>query len=105
MSRPGLMVGLMALLLMAAASGCSTVNPFATAPAPADPGVKDAGPRVAICYNVLKTPTETVLKLAQAECLGDTVAQRVDTDYRLDACPALTPGRATFVCAPKPKPK
>jgi hypothetical protein len=96
---------LMTLLLVTALAGCSMVNPFDTAPAPADPGVKDAGLRVAICYNVLKTSAEQALKLAQAECLGDTVAQRVDTDYRLDACPALAPGRATFVCAPKPKPK
>jgi hypothetical protein len=96
---------LKALLVLAAVSGCSTVNPYATSPLPADIGVKDPGPRVAVCYNTLKTSAEQVQKLAQEQCFGDTVAQRVDTDYRLDACPALAPGRATYVCAPKPKPK
>jgi hypothetical protein len=89
-----------ALLLAAAASGCSALTPFATSPLAAAPGVKDAGTRVAICFNTFKTPPEKVQELAQAECLGHTLAERVDTDYRMDDCPALTPGRATFVCKP-----
>ncbi len=101
MNRPRLK----ALLVLAAVSGCSTVNPYATSPHAAAVGVKDPGPRVAVCYNTLKTKAEQVQKLAQEQCFGDTLAQRVDTDYLLDACPALAPGRATFVCAPKPKPK
>jgi len=91
------------LLILAGAigvAGCTATNPFVTAPLPADTGVKDAGPRVAICYNVLKTPPEKIQELAQAQCLGKTTAERVDTDYRVDNCPLLTPGRATFVCNP-----
>jgi hypothetical protein len=89
-----------ALLLMVVTSGCSALTPFATAPLAAKPGVTDPGSRVAICFNTFKTPPEKVQELAQAECLGNTVAERVDTDYRMDDCPALTPGRATFVCKP-----
>jgi hypothetical protein len=89
------------LLLGAAAVGCSSLTPFATSPFPTPNGVKDAGPRVAICYNAWKTPPEKVQELGQAECLGNTMAERVQTDYRLDDCPVLTPGRATFVCKPK----
>ena len=91
------------LVLLAAvtAAGCSALTPFATAPLPAKAGVKDAGPRVAICYNTFKTPPEKVQELAQEECLGNAIAERVDTDYRVDNCPLMTPGRATFVCKPK----
>ena len=91
----------MALALLAAAAGCSAVTPFATAPRPLDLGVKDPGPRVAICYNPLKTPAEKVQELGQAECIGNVVAQRIDTDYRMDDCPLATPARATFLCKAK----
>jgi len=37
---------------------------------------------VAICYNTLKTPAEKVQELGQAECFDNSVAVRVDTDYR-----------------------
>jgi hypothetical protein len=89
------------LALLAAAAGCSALTPFATAPSPAPVGVKEPGSRVAICYNGLKTPPEKVQELAQAECLGNSVAELVETDYRLDNCPVATPGRATFLCRPK----
>jgi hypothetical protein len=89
------------VLLAALAAGCSALTPYATAPLPATNGVTDPGPRVAICYNRLKTSSDQVQQLAQAECLGDTVAQQVDTDYYLQNCPLSVPGRATFVCAPK----
>jgi hypothetical protein len=92
---------LLAVLTAAAAAGCSAVTPFATTPLPAAPGVKDPGSRVAICYNTLKTLPEKVRELAQAECPTAAVAEPVDTDYHLDNCPLLTPGRATFVCRPK----
>jgi len=88
------------LLLGVAVSGCSALTPFATPPLAASPGVADAGPRVAVCYNALKTAPQTLQELAQAQCAGKAVAERVDTDYRLDDCPTLTPGRATFVCKP-----
>ena len=94
---------LSALLLAAAMSGCSVVNPFATSPL-ADPKAKDPGPRVAICYNPLKTSDEKVQTLGQAQCVGDVTAVLVGTDYHLDDCPMLTPARATFVCKPNPKP-
>ncbi len=91
------------LLFAAVLSGCSAVNPFPTGPL-SDPKAKDPGPRVAICYNPLKTSEQKVQQLGQAQCVGDATAELVSTDYRLDDCPMLTPGRATFVCKPKPKP-
>ena len=93
-----------ALLLAAIVSGCSGLTPFTAGPLPPGPKDKDPGPRVAICYNPLKTSDEKVQELGQAQCAGDTTAELVSTDYRLDDCPVLTPGRATFVCKPKPKP-
>jgi hypothetical protein len=92
---------LLVLAVAVAVAGCSAVTPFATAPLPVEPGVKDAGPRVAICYNKFKTPPEKVQELAQAECFGNSVAELTNTDYHLDNCPLMTPGRATFVCRPK----
>ena len=92
------------LLLAAAAilAGCNNVvSPFVTVPRPAKAGVVDPGPRVAICYNKLKTPDDEVQRLAQAECDNGGTAELVDTDYRVDNCPLLIPGRATFVCRPK----
>ena len=68
----------------------------------ANPWMVDHLPEI---YMSMGLTAEQVQKLAQEQCFGETVAQRVDTDYWLDACPALVPGRATFVCAPKPKPK
>lgn len=95
---------LLAVLLAGSTAACgSALTPFPTAPRPLDSGVKDPGARVAICYNALKTSPEELEKMAQAECLGDTTAERYDTDYRLDDCPMLTPARATFLCKGKPK--
>ena len=74
---------------------------FATAPVAVAPGVKEPGPRVAICYNPFKTEPEKVQTLAQAECFGNASAEKVDTDYRLDTCPVMTPARASFVCRAK----
>lgn len=95
--------GAVALVAAAAAAGCSALTPFVTAAPPLDPGVKEPNQRVAICYDTFETPAEKVQELAQAECPSDTVAERSGTDYRLDTCPVLTPGRATFVCKPKAK--
>jgi hypothetical protein len=96
----GLRHRLLVLSLTAATTGCSALTPFATGPLAAKKGVTDPGPRVAICYNTFKTPPEKIQQLAQAECFGNATAELVDTDYRLDDCPVLTPGRATFVCKP-----
>ena len=95
---------LLALLLAALVSACgSALTPFSTGPLP-DPKAKDPRPRVAICYNPLKISDEKLQELGQAQCFGDTTAGLVSTDYRLDDCPLLTPGRATFACKPNPKP-
>lgn len=91
---------LAALLLAGALAGCSGFMPFVTAPPSLAPGEAAPGKRVSICYNSLKTPPEKLQEMAQAECLGDGVAQPFDTDYRLDNCPLMTPGRITFLCKP-----
>jgi len=83
------------------ACGCSALTPYPTYPADPVAGHPDPRQRVAVCFNALKTPPETVQQTAQAECYGDTVAERIDTDYVLDFCPLALPGRATFACTPK----
>lgn len=83
------------------AAGCSALAPYPTDPQPAAAGVKDGGPRVAICYDLLVSSRDTVQKAAQEECEPNTLAARVDTDWKLDHCPLLLPARATFICRPK----
>lgn len=80
--------------------GCTAFSPFATGPAPAGPNDHDAGPRVAICFNPLKTSAEKLQELGQAQCIGKALAEKIDVDYHLDFCPVLAPARATFVCKP-----
>jgi hypothetical protein len=89
---------LAALVVAAALAGCSGFTPFSTAPPSLQPWQSSPGQRVSICYNTLKTTPEKLQEMAQAECLGEGVAQLLDTDYRLDNCPLMTPGRATFLC-------
>jgi len=88
------------LLLALFVTGCTALNPFPTGPLAADPKANDTRPRVAICYNPMKTQPEKVQELGQAQCLGNTVADKIGVDYRLDDCPVLAPARATFVCKP-----
>lgn len=88
------------LLLAVLAGGCTALNPFATGPAAPEPTDKIPGPRVAICYNPLKTSSEKLQDLGQAQCIGKAAAEEVGVDYHLDDCPVLTPARATFVCKP-----
>ena len=99
------MTGRAAFALVLAASaglaGCSALDPYPTYPQQPAAGVKDPGPRVAICYDVVKSSRAEVQKAAQDECAPNTVATRVDTDWKLDFCPLLLPARATFVCTPK----
>jgi hypothetical protein len=92
-----------ALVLAATASlaGCTALDPYPTYPQQPAAGVKDAGPRVAICYDWLATSKDAVKKAAQDECGANTLAARIDTDWKLDYCPLLLPARATFVCKPK----
>lgn len=92
-----------AVLAIAAAAlaGCSMIAPYPTAPLPREAKAPpDAGQRVAICYNALHTALEEVRASAQGECAAGTVATPIDTDYQLQGCPLLLPGRATFICAP-----
>ena len=90
------------LTLAATLAGCGALDPYPAAPRVAQPGAP-AGPRVAICYNTLATTLAEVQAQAQQECSANTVAQPVDTDWYLQACPLLLPARATFVCVPAPK--
>jgi hypothetical protein len=89
------------LIATAGPAGCSAFDPYPDTPQPAAPGVKDAGPRVAICYDFVVSSGSEVQKAAQDQCGPHTVAARVDTDWRLDFCPLFLPARATFVCKPK----
>ena len=81
-------------------AGCGALSPYPTVPIPARPGAP-AGQRVAICYNTLTPPLADVQQDAQQECPADTVAEPDDTDYHLQNCPLLLPGRATFLCRPR----
>jgi hypothetical protein len=92
-----------AAVLAAAAglAGCSAFDPYPATPQPAAAGVKDAGARVAICYDAVVSSRTAAEKAAQDQCAPNTHAARVDTDWKLDYCPLLLPTRATFVCEPK----
>ena len=92
--------GVFATLGLALLAGCGTFEPYPTAPIAAAPGAP-AGQRVAICYNSVSTTLPEVQNSAQQECPADTVAEPADTDYYLQNCPLLLPGRATFVCRAK----
>jgi hypothetical protein len=89
------------LLAVAALAGCSALDPYATYPRQPEAGVKDAGPRVAVCYDTLVSTSASVQQTAQEECPAHTLAARIDTDWLLLNCPLLLPARATFVCTPK----
>ena len=91
------------LAALAALAGCSQFEPYPTYTQQPGEGVTDKGSRVAICYDGLVSSASDVRQAAQEECAPDTSATRVDTDYFLQYCPMLLPGRATFVCTPKPK--
>ncbi|HUC09274.1 MAG TPA: hypothetical protein VL985_02475 [Stellaceae bacterium] len=82
-------------------AACTALDPYPTYPQQPAAGVRDAGPRVAICYDFVATSHAEVQKEAQAQCGPGTQAARVDTDWMLDYCPLLLPARATFVCRPK----
>jgi hypothetical protein len=81
-------------------AGCGALTPYPTVPIAARPGMP-ASPRVAICYNTLTTPLAEVQREAQQECPADTSAEPDDTDYYLQNCPLLLPGRASFICRPR----
>jgi hypothetical protein len=81
-------------------AGCGALSPYPTVPIAARAGAP-AGQRVAICYNTLTTPLAAIQREAQQECPADTNAEPDDTDYHLQNCPLLLPGRASFICRPK----
>jgi hypothetical protein len=81
-------------------AGCGALEPYPTAPLLAPAG-GPPGQRVAICYNTLNATLAEIQAAAQQECPADTVAEPADTDYRMQNCPLLLPGRATYRCAPK----
>lgn len=94
------------VLVSSGFAGCSALPPDLTGPYftyPPRPvtGDKDAGPRVAICYDGSADALTTVQKATQDDCGPGTLATLIDTDWRLYYCPPLLPTRATFVCEPK----
>jgi hypothetical protein len=90
------------ILIASSLLGCSAISPYPTAPAAHEAKAPaDAGPRVAICYNTLRSTLEQVRASAQAECAPNTTATPVDTDWYMQVCPLLLPTRATFVCGPQ----
>ena len=100
MTPGGMIRRVTAFIVLAALAGCSGFTPFVTAPPAPEKGEVVNGARLAICYNGMKTPPEKLQEMAQSQCLGNTRARLSGTDYRMDNCPAMTPGRATFVCEP-----
>jgi hypothetical protein len=94
---PGRALVLAALLGLA---GCSAFEPYPTVPPAARPGEAASAPRVAICYDALRSSRAEVRARAQQECPADTTARFVATDLRMNHCPILLPRRASFVCAP-----
>lgn len=98
----GLRFAAAATLGILALSGCSILDPFPTLPVPLSAGqTPPTGQRVAICYNTVTTSLPEVERLGQQECPANTVAELTDTDYHVQVCPLLIPGRATFLCRPK----
>jgi hypothetical protein len=87
------------LVLAAGLAGCGALEPFPTVPQPLRAGAA-SGPRVGVCYNPLSTGRPQVQAEAQRECPAGTAAQAADTDWYLQTCPLLLPGRATFICVP-----
>lgn len=70
-------------------------------PIPAPP-VATAAPitnKVAICYNRLWNPPETVKNAAVQACGGAAAPQVTSQGMDIDACPLLTPTKAVFACS------
>lgn len=77
----------------------TTVSSSTTpAPEPEAPATTPTGPpRVAICYSRLWSSADAVHTSAVQACGGKT-ARIAGQDTDLDACPALAPTHAIFVC-------
>lgn len=92
-----------ALLALFAATACADFDPYVTVARAGKPD-QPIGDRVGICYNAATASSAEVIAQAQQACTTPgATAQRVDTDYYLQACPLLLPARATFVCVPPKK--
>ena len=94
------------LVLVSGLAGCSApagpLGPYLTYPLQPMTGDKDAGPRVAICYDGSANALTTVVQTAaQDKCGPGTFANLIDTDLRLYYCPLLLPARASFACQSK----
>jgi hypothetical protein len=99
--RRALLPALLPIVCAAGIAGCGMTAPFPTAPLPREAkGPPDAGERVAICYNTLRSTLDEVQAAGQAECPAGTTATRIAIDWYLQNCPLLLPARATFVCTP-----
>jgi hypothetical protein len=90
------------VLVSSGLAGCSApagpLGPYVAYPLQPATGDKDAGPRVAICYDGSANALPTAQKAAQDECGPSTLANLIDTDSRLYYCPLLLPARASFAC-------
>lgn len=104
--RRFVLVACAAASLLGVVAGCSTLDPFSTAPKaakPAMPGHPAPAERVAICYNRLETSVAQARVQAQQQCAKGTVAQLVASDAYLQLCPILLPTHATYACVAAPK--
>ena len=90
----------LALALAVLVAGCAEFAPFETYAPPPEAGHKEAGPRVALCYDRLNANPVQVKTSAQALCANGTTATPVSTDLTMQDCPLLLPQRAIFVCTP-----
>jgi hypothetical protein len=86
--------------VIALLAGCSDFEAFSTVPEAAAPG-QPTGKRVAICYNGMAQSRADIEKAAQLQCGPRTRATSVATDWWMQDCPLLLPGRASFVCTPQ----
>jgi len=78
----------------------SLVAPFEGLARDPEPGVIEAGPRIAVCYNAMFSTPQAVRRVAEEACGNNTIPRPLGQDMRL-SCPLLTPVRATFICAPE----
>ena len=87
-----------ALALAAWLAGCGEFAPFETYAPPPEAGHREAGPRVALCYDRLNANPTEVKNSALALCAKGTTATPLATDLTMQDCPLLLPQRAIFVC-------
>jgi hypothetical protein len=90
---------LLAVAMTIGVAGCGSLfEPYETLPLPQ---AGDQRQRVGVCFDGLASTPDQVRAAAQDACAANTVAERVDTDYNIQYCPLLLPGRATYACVPR----